>query len=90
MFAVKPGTPVILLLFTGGPIDISWAVEADGVHAIMQCFLPAQATGKALAKILAVQQGTVVSPAGRLPYTWPARMDQVGDIFTSVYSLLGV
>ncbi|KAG8451444.1 hypothetical protein GDO86_003597 [Hymenochirus boettgeri] len=69
------GHPVILLLFNAGPLDISWAKNSNGVHAILECFFPAQAAGVAIAKMLIGADG--VSPAGRLPATWPAGMEQV-------------
>nr|XP_060641711.1 uncharacterized protein LOC132781454 [Anolis sagrei ordinatus] len=69
------GRPVILLLFNAGPLDVSWAKANDGVGAILACFFPAQATGLAIAKVLVGADGT--NPAGRLPATWPASMNQV-------------
>ncbi|KAM9320137.1 uncharacterized protein PAF06_004614 [Gastrophryne carolinensis] len=69
------GRPVILLLFNAGPVDITWAKESEGVHAILECFFPAQAAGTAIAKVLTGADGA--NPAGRLPATWPAGMDQV-------------
>ncbi|XP_022099649.1 probable beta-D-xylosidase 2 [Acanthaster planci] len=69
------GKPVVLLLFTAGPFDISWAVNSPDVPVIVQCFLPAQATGVAIRNMFTNEQGA--NPAGRLPYTWPASMDQV-------------
>ncbi|KAM4700600.1 uncharacterized protein O3C94_001691 isoform 2-T2 [Discoglossus pictus] len=72
------GHPVILLLFNAGPLDISWAKDSDGVHAIMECFFPAQAAGIAIAKTLEGEGG--VSPAGRLPATWPYGMKQVPNM----------
>jgi len=70
--------PVILLLFTGGPFDISLAKNSDQVGAILHGFFPAQAAGESLSRVLAVgPSGSVVSPAGRSPYTWPKSLDQV-------------
>ncbi|XP_071794475.1 uncharacterized protein [Asterias amurensis] len=69
------GRPVVLLLFNAGPLDISWADQHPGVQAIVECWLPAQATGKALARFFT--NGVDGNPAGRLPYTWPASMDDV-------------
>ncbi|XP_075709407.1 uncharacterized protein LOC142742989 isoform X2 [Rhinoderma darwinii] len=69
------GRPVVLLLFNAGPLDISWAQNSTGVHAILECFFPAQAAGTAIAKILTGAEGA--NPAGRLPVTWPAGMEQV-------------
>nr|XP_032622691.1 probable beta-D-xylosidase 7 [Chelonoidis abingdonii] len=69
------GHPVILLLFNAGPLDVGWAQAHHGVGAILACFFPAQAAGIAIIKVLLGEDGA--SPAGRLPATWPAGMDQV-------------
>lgn len=63
------GKPVVLLVFTAGPLDLSWAKE--NVAAIIQAFYPSAPTGDAVATVL---YGSV-SPAGRLPVTWPASLD---------------
>lgn len=73
--AAAAGRPTILLLFNAGPLDITWAKQSDGVHAIIECFFPAQATGVAIANMLLNMEKA--NPAGRLPATWPADMDQV-------------
>ncbi|CAJ0935829.1 unnamed protein product [Ranitomeya imitator] len=49
--------------------------NSTGVHAILECFFPAQAAGMAIAKVLTGAEGA--NPGGRLPATWPAGMDQV-------------
>ncbi|XP_043915951.1 probable beta-D-xylosidase 5 [Protopterus annectens] len=69
------GRPVIVLLFNAGPIDVNWAKSNNDVHAIIECFFPAQTTGLAIARILLNEDGAV--PAGRLPATWPSHLDQV-------------
>jgi beta-glucosidase len=69
--------PVIVLIFSGGPLDITLAKHSSSVGAIVQCFLPAQSTGAALRAVLFSKDGHVVSPAGRLPYTWPLSIAQV-------------
>ncbi|XP_077337831.1 uncharacterized protein LOC143982734 [Lithobates pipiens] len=73
--ASASGRPVILLLFNAGPVDISWAKESEDVHAILECFFPAQAAGTAITKVLIGTEEA--NPAGRLPATWPAGMEQV-------------
>ena len=45
-------TRVALLLFSAGPLNISFAVDSPHVHAIVQCFFPAQQTGEALVNTL--------------------------------------
>ena len=63
----------MLVVYSGGPLDISWAKENDNVTAILQSFFPAQSAGSALAMVLTGKY----NPAGRLPNTWPASLDQV-------------
>ena len=66
--------PVLLLVFSAGPVNISFADRHPQVDAIIQCFFPAQATGEALYKVVTSPD---YSPAGRLPYTWYDTADQV-------------
>lgn len=70
------GNPVILLVFSAGPVNISFADRNPSIHAIVQCFFPAQAAGEALFNTItfAVKDA---SPAGRLPYTWYDTASQV-------------
>ncbi|XP_022105253.1 probable beta-D-xylosidase 6 [Acanthaster planci] len=69
------GKTLVLLLFNAGPLDILWADQSPGVHAIVECFFPAQATGAALKKLFTNADPGM--PAGRLPFTWPASLEQV-------------
>ena len=71
-----PGIPVILLVFSAGPVNISFADRNNRVTAIIQCFFPAQATGEALFNVITMATEDA-SPAGRLPYTWFDTLDQV-------------
>ena len=75
------GKPIVLIVFTAGPLDLSWA--KDNVAAIVQAFYPSAPTGDALASILY----GVVSPAGRLPVTWPASLDNYPNM--TDYSMNG-
>lgn len=68
------GVPVLVLSFNAGPVDLTWAVESSKVSAILACHFPAQSTGDAIGMVVSGQ----VNPAARLPYTWPASMNQVG------------
>jgi len=66
---VATGTPVVMVLLTGRPYAIGWAL--DGEHrpaAVLQSFFPGEEGGTAIARILAGD----VSPSGRLPVTLPA------------------
>ncbi len=70
------GAPVILLLFNGGPLDVSWAHNSDDITAIMECWFPAQSAGVAIRNAL-YNSGPSANPAGRLPMTWPKTLDGV-------------
>lgn len=71
--------PLVLVLMNAGPLDIGWAKQNLRVVAILECFFPAQATGEALRRIL-FNDGPMANPAGRLPATWPMRLDQYPPI----------
>ena len=73
------GKPVVLLLFNGGPLDISWAIASPQVKVIMECFFPAQGTGQALYRMF-LNEGQWSNPAGRLPMTWPTSLEEVKDV----------
>lgn len=80
-------TPLIVLLFSGGPLNISFMDSDPSVSAILHCFLPAQATGDAIRHAI-LNDVTGAVPAGRSPYTWPVYFEQVcsqSTLFT-VYS----
>ena len=68
---VSTGKPVVLLLMTTRPLDLSWA--SDHVPAIMDCFFGGTETGNAVADLLFGD----ASPSGKLPYTWPRSVGQV-------------
>ncbi|XP_005113328.1 xylan 1,4-beta-xylosidase [Aplysia californica] len=77
---------IILLLFSGSPLNITFADQSDRVIAIMECFFPAQSTGKALYNVL-TNTGPYSSPAGRLPNTWPLYSTQIPPMVN--YSMEG-
>ncbi|ESO92632.1 hypothetical protein LOTGIDRAFT_162552 [Lottia gigantea] len=81
-----PGTPVMLILFNAGPVDISWAENSDRVVAILAAFYPAQATGEALFQAVTLEDPKN-NPAGRLPFTWPVSESQIPPITN--YSMVG-
>ncbi len=69
---------MVLLLFNGGPLDVTWAKQSAGVSAIVECFFPAQSGGEAALRTLTMADGRPpVVPAGRLPNTWPANLNEV-------------
>ncbi|VAH53427.1 unnamed protein product [Triticum turgidum subsp. durum] len=58
--------PVILVVMSGGPFDISFAKASDKISAILWVGYPGEAGGAALADILFGSH----NPSGRLPVTW--------------------
>ncbi len=65
------GKPVVLLLFSTRPLDISWASEH--IPAIMDCYFGGTETGNAVADLLVGD----AAPGGKLPVTWPRNVGQV-------------
>jgi beta-glucosidase len=65
------GKPVVLLLFSTRPLDLSWASEH--IPAIMDCYFGGTETGNAVADLLV---GDAV-PGGKLPVTWPRAVGQI-------------
>ena len=65
------GKPVVLLLFSTRPLDLSWASEH--IPVIMDCYFGGTETGDAIADLLV---GDAV-PGGKLPITWPRNEGQV-------------
>ena len=68
---VATGTPVVALVMSGRPLDLRW-VDAH-VPAILQVWYPGTRGGEAVANALF----GAVSPAGRLPFTWPRHVGHV-------------
>jgi beta-glucosidase len=93
--------PVIVLVFSGGPVDLSVPKYSPFVGALIQCFYPAQATGEALLQVLFTRPPEAggarggsrgpaemaTSPAGRSPYTWPLNLTQIPEMTN--YSMEG-
>ncbi|XP_048239995.1 probable beta-D-xylosidase 5 [Haliotis rufescens] len=84
--AYRNTTPVVLLLFNAGALNVTWADESSDIAAILECFFPAQATGEALRRVI-INEGPSSNPAGRMPATWPATEDQIFNI--TEYSMEG-
>jgi beta-glucosidase len=68
---VATGTPVVLLVMNGRPLDLRWA--AENVPAILDIWYPGTHGGAAVANLLFGD----VSPGGKLPFTWPRTVGQV-------------
>ncbi len=62
----------IVVLIGGGPVDLSaWVDQARG---IIQAWYPGMEGGNALAKIIFGE----VNPSGKLPMSWPKRLEDCG------------
>ena len=68
---VKTGKPVVLVLFTGRPLTLSW--EAQHCAAILNVWAPGTEAGNAIADVLF---GTV-NPGGKLSATFPRSIGQI-------------
>ena len=65
---VATGTPVVMVLLTGRPYAIGWALAGPAAPgAVLQTFFPGEEGGAAIAAILT----GAVSPSGRLPVSIP-------------------
>jgi len=73
---VATGTPVVLVVMSGRPVDLRWA--AENVPAIVQVWYPGTRGGDAVASMLLGD----VSPAGRLPFTWPRHVGHVPMVYS--------
>ena len=60
------GKPLVVILFSGGGVDVSYLRDSASTGAIIWAGYPSQAGGDALAEVLFGRY----SPAGRLPITW--------------------
>jgi beta-glucosidase len=77
---VATGTPVVLLVMNGRPLDLRWA--ADHVPSILDIWYPGTQGGTAVANLLF---GDAV-PGGKLPFTWPRTVGQVPMIYSHTIS----
>lgn len=68
---VALGKPVVLVLMTGRPMDITWASEH--VPAILNVWYPGTDGGRAVANLLTGD----ANPSGHLTVTWPRSVGQV-------------
>jgi beta-glucosidase len=65
------GTPVVLVLFSGRPLTLPWAVEH--IPAVLAAWFPGVQAGPALVRVLYGE----TSPSGRLVVSWPRAVGQL-------------
>ena len=68
---LETGKPVVLVLFTGRPLTLTW--ENEHVPAILNVWFGGTETGKAIADVLFGE----VNPSGKLPVTFPQNVGQL-------------
>lgn len=67
---VATGKPVVLVVFSGRPLVLTWA--ASHVPAILEAWFPGTEAGNAIANILTGE----VAPTGKLPMSFPRALGQ--------------
>ncbi len=77
---VGTGTPAVLLVMNGRPLDLRW--PAEHVPAILDIWYPGTRGGDAVANLLFGD----VSPGCKLPFTWPRTVGQVPMVYAHTLS----
>lgn len=75
---VSLGKPVVVVLFTGRPLDLTW--ETTNVDAILNVWFAGCEAGDAIADVLLGK----VNPSGRLTTTFPRSVGQVPIYYNSM------
>jgi hypothetical protein len=58
--------PMVLVIMSGGPVDVSFAIKDPRISSILWVGYPGEAGGQALAEVIFGDY----NPGGRLPVTW--------------------
>ena len=74
------GTPVVLLVMNGRPLDLRWA--AEHVPAILDIWYPGTQGGAGVANLLFGD----VAPGGKLPFSWPRTVGHVPMFYSHATS----
>lgn len=67
----KTGKPIVLVLFTGRPLVLTW--ENENIPAILNVWFAGSEAGDAIADVLLGK----VSPSGKLPVSFPYHIGQI-------------
>jgi beta-glucosidase-like glycosyl hydrolase len=81
---VATGTPVVMVVMTGRPYALAWAVEGPSAPAaVLQAFFPGEAGADAIAAVLS----GAVEPTGHLPVSLPRSAG--AQPYTYLHPILG-
>ena len=75
----KANGRMVTVIVSGGPVDVSTVSEVSG--ALLASWFNGSMGGQALAEVLAGK----VSPSGKLPMTWPRKLEDVPAYATASY-----
>ncbi len=67
----ETGKPIVLVLFTGRPLDLTW--ETENLATILNVWFPGSEAGHAIADVLFGD----VNPSGKLTMTFPQNIGQI-------------
>ena len=75
----KTKKPLVTAIVSGGPVDVSTVSERSG--ALVASWFNGSMGGQALAEVLTGK----ISPSGKLPMSWPKKLDDVPAYATNSY-----
>ncbi len=75
----KVNKNIVTVIISGGPVDVSTVSEVSG--ALLASWFNGSMGGQALAEVLTGE----ISPSGKLPMTWPKRLEDVPAYATGSY-----
>ena len=75
----KASKRIVTVIVSGGPVDVSTVSEVSG--ALLASWFNGSMGGQALAEVLTGK----VSPSGKLPMTWPRKLEDVPAYATGTY-----
>lgn len=73
---LKTGKPVVLVLFTGRPLAVTW--EQENIPAILNVWFGGTQAGNAIADVVFGD----VNPSGKLPVTFPQNAGQIPNYYS--------